>query len=86
MYLILTIEIRIIIYYTYIPNENGSKYKQYFTDKDNSKDNKSKTFSSCWVIPIIKNEEESFNEIFKAPPKLVVSSSEDEKAPVSEPL
>ena len=48
--------------------------------------NKSKTFSSRCVIPIIKNEEESFNEIFKAPPKLVVSSSEDEKAPVSEPL
>ena len=38
-------EIRRIIYYTYTPSENGSKYKQYFADKDNSKDNKSKSFS-----------------------------------------
>ena len=33
------------MYYTYTLSENGSKYKQYFTDKDNSKDNKSKAFS-----------------------------------------
>ena len=36
---------RRIIYYTYAPSEFGSKYNQYFTDKDNSKGNKSKAFS-----------------------------------------
>ena len=38
-------ETRRIIYYTYTPSENGSKYNQYFNDKDNSKDIKSKAFS-----------------------------------------
>ena len=36
--------IRRIIYYTYTPSKYGSKYNQYFTDKDNSK-NKSKALS-----------------------------------------
>ncbi len=35
---------RRIIYYTYTPSENGSKYNQYFEDKENSK-NKSKALS-----------------------------------------
>ena len=41
------------------------------------------------IIPCYNEEtlvKKSFNEIFKAPPKPVVSSSEDEKVPVSEPL
>ena len=37
-------KIRRIIYYTYTPSENGSKYDQYFEDKENSK-NKSKALS-----------------------------------------
>ena len=37
-------KIRRIIYYTYTPSENGSKYDQYFKDKENSK-NKSKALS-----------------------------------------
>ena len=37
-------EIRRIIYYTYTPSENGSKYKQYFDDKEDSK-GKSKALS-----------------------------------------
>ena len=36
--------IRRIIYYTYTPGKNGSKYDEYFDDKDNSK-NKSKALS-----------------------------------------
>lgn len=35
---------RRVIYYTYTPSENGSKYDQYFEDKENSK-NKSKALS-----------------------------------------
>ena len=35
---------RRIIYYTYLNNEDGSKYEQYFKDKDNSK-SKSKALS-----------------------------------------
>ena len=37
-------KIRRIIYYTYTPSENGSKYDQYFEDKESSK-NKSKALS-----------------------------------------
>ena len=37
-------EMRRIIYYTYTPGENGSKYKQYFDDKEVSK-GKSKALS-----------------------------------------
>ena len=37
-------QIRRIIYYTYTPSENGSKYDEYFKDKETSK-NKSKALS-----------------------------------------
>ena len=37
-------KIRRIIYYTYTPSENGSKYDQYFEDKESS-NNKSKALS-----------------------------------------
>ena len=37
-------EVRRILYYTYTLSENGSKYDQYFEDKENSK-NKSKALS-----------------------------------------
>ena len=36
-----SLNIRRIIYYTYAPSEFGSQYNQYFTDKDNSKGDKS---------------------------------------------
>ena len=48
--------------------------------------NRSKTFSALGAIPIIKKEDESLRVRFRAPPKLVVSSIDDENEPVSDPL
>ena len=48
--------------------------------------NRSKIFSSLGAKPIIKKEDESSRVIFRAPPKLVVSSIDDENEPVSDPL
>ena len=48
--------------------------------------NRSKIFSSLGAKPIIKKEDESLRVIFRAPPKLVVSSIDDENEPVSDPL